>query len=327
MKGTEEYNLTMEKKAKKIIEDNPDKPYLEGFYYYALSNMSYASAFNYLFYVYRFIKESDIKDVSKITMDTYTKYMYKTKNYTSSYRIAIYSSLKKFSVYLKANNYCENYMQFIPRPKFYETQQTKEKREIGYLTKSETKELLSSVPTKNKTRNRSNLWQTRDKAIILLFLNTGIRCAALYKLDIDDIDINQKTIRVLEKGEKARCININDVTMNTLLEWITFRNKYMCNCGVKDEPALFISQRKERLGTYGIAKVIRDCSTSIENKHITPHKLRATYGTQLYNATHDIYFVQSCMGHSSPIVTEKYIRGVKNDATKIASDLMSEFLD
>lgn len=326
MKGTEEYNLTMENKAKKIIEDNPDKPYLEGFYYYTLSNMSYASAFNYLFYVYRFIKESDIKDVSKITIDTYTKYMYKTKNYTSSYRIAIYSSLKKFSVYLKANNYCENYMQFIPRPKFYETQQTKEKREIGYLTKSEAKELLSSVPMKNKTRNRSNLWQTRDKAIILLFLNTGIRCAALYKLDIDDVDMNQKTIRVLEKGEKARCININDVTMNTLLEWITFRNKYMCNSG-QDESALFISQRKERLGTQGIAKVIRDCSASIENKHITPHKLRATYGTQLYNTTHDIYFVQSCMGHSSPVVTEKYIRGVKNDATKRASDLMSEFLD
>lgn len=327
MKGTEEYNLTMENKAKKIIEDNPDKPYLEGFYYYALSNMSYASAFNYLFYAYRFIKESNIKDISKITMDTYTKYMYKTKNYTSSYRIAIYSSLKKFSVYLKANNYCENYMQFIPRPKFYETQQTKEKREIGYLTKSEVKQLIHSVPKKNKTRDRSDLWQVRDKAIILLFLNTGIRCAALYKLDIDDVDMNNKTIRVLEKGEKARQININETTIACLKDWIALRNEYIKGTRGDKEFALFISQRKERLGTQGIAKVIRDCSTSIENKHITPHKLRATYGTQLYNATHDIYFVQSCMGHSSPIVTEKYIRGVKNDATKIASDLMSEFLD
>ena len=62
-------------------------------------------------------------------------------------------------------------------------------------------------------------------------------------------------------------------------------------------------------------------SSNIKGKHITPHKLRATYGTQLYNATGDIYFVQECMGHSNPKTTEIYIRDTKN-TTKKASDIM-----
>lgn len=328
MKGTEEYNLLMETKAKKIINDNEDKPYLEGFYYYALSNMSYASAYNYLFYAHKFIENANVKNLRDITMDTYTKYMYTVKGYTSSYRIAIYSSLKKFSKYLKANGYCEDYMQYVPRPKFFETQQTKDRREKGYLTKTEAKTMLSSVPNINSIRSRNATWIARDKAIILLFLNTGIRCAALYKLDIDDLDLTEKTIKVFEKGEKARSVDINDITAMALTEWIVLRNLYMEENGADNkETALFISQRKERFGTQGIARTIRECSKTIGGKKITPHKLRATYGTQLYNKTHDIYFVQDCMGHASPLTTEKYIRGNKGNATKKASDLMSDFIN
>ena len=63
----------------------------------------------------------------------------------------------------------------------------------------------------------------------------------------------------------------------------------------------------------------------IDGKNITPHKLRATYGTQLYNKTGDIYFVQECMGHSNPKVTELYVRD-KKENTKRAGDIMDKLL-
>ena len=70
-----------------------------------------------------------------------------------------------------------------------------------------------------------------------------------------------------------------------------------------------------------IYRVVNKYASNIKGKHITPHKLRATYGTQLYEATKDIYFVQECMKHSNPKTTELYIRGNKNQ-TKKASDIM-----
>jgi integrase len=72
-----------------------------------------------------------------------------------------------------------------------------------------------------------------------------------------------------------------------------------------------------------IYRIVNKYAANIKDKHITPHKLRATYGTHLYNETKDVYFVQNCMGHSSPKTTETYIRGIKN-TTKAASDIMKK---
>lgn len=71
-----------------------------------------------------------------------------------------------------------------------------------------------------------------------------------------------------------------------------------------------------------ISRAVNKYSITIKGKHITPHKLRATYGTQLYNITKDIYFVQQCMGHSNPKTTELYVREDNKDRKK-ASDIMS----
>ena len=71
--------------------------------------------------------------------------------------------------------------------------------------------------------------------------------------------------------------------------------------------------------------LIKKYSAGIDGKNITPHKLRATYGTQLYNKTGDIYFVQDCMGHHSPKTTENYVREKKQN-TKKASDIMSKLM-
>ena len=92
----------------------------------------------------------------------------------------------------------------------------------------------------------------------------------------------------------------------------------------ENELALFISNRGTRMDQRSIDRVVSKYAQDIEGKHITPHKLRATYGTQLYASTNDLYFVQSCMGHSNPKTTELYIRGQKDSSRKTASDIMSK---
>ena len=241
---------------------------------------------------------------------------------TSSYRIAVYSGLKKFSKYLKASGLCEDHMSYVPRPKFVERQSTKDKRQIGYLTKPEAKKVISGEAKKDG-RKKSRRWEVRDKLIILLFLNTGIRCSAMYRLDVSDIDLQRKTIKVLEKGEVYKEVDISDNVVELIKEWLVYRQIILDGT---QKNALIISNRKDRANQQTIAKIVNDSAYKIDGKHITPHKLRATYGTELHNETGDVYFVQECMGHASPKTTELYIRGDKSRFTKKASGIMEDFV-
>ena len=63
---------------------------------------------------------------------------------------------------------------------------------------------------------------------------------------------------------------------------------------------------------------------NMQDIKFSPHKLRATYGTQLYDKTRDIYLVQQCMGHSSPKTSELYVRGQKNSSREKAADIMAQ---
>ena len=74
-----------------------------------------------------------------------------------------------------------------------------------------------------------------------------------------------------------------------------------------------------------ISDVTKKYAFTIKGKNISPHKLRATYGTMLYNKTKDLYFVQKCMKHSSPKTTEIYIRGEGKENAE-ASEIMSKLL-
>ena len=320
MNGTEIYNNNFDQMAKKRIEKSKYKECLDGAYNYMLADTSYSGSYGYLGCIINFLNYSKIENLKQINVNTYTKYLSSIKNKTASYRIMVYSGLKKFSAYLKASGICDDYMGYIKRPKFRETSKTKEKREKGYMTPEEVTKFLNNI----KSSEKEERWKSRDIAMAYVLLNTGIRCSALYKLDLADLNLKRKTITVLEKGENSREIYLSDTTMDALKQWLYYRSMIM---GLKEEPALFISTQRRRMCEKSIYNTIKSYGLSIEDKNITPHKTRATYGTQLYNKTHDLYFVQECMGHSNPKTTEIYIRGQKGKASKKASELMSDFLE
>lgn len=325
MNGNDIYNQKYKEKIDNLIRSNKEMIVLNSFANYLGTDISYSSKYNYLLHVVNFLKYIDKLNVSRITFDDYISYINSMNNKASSYQIVVYSSLKKFSRYLYVSEKCrKDYMQDIPRPKPVESIETKQKREKGYLEKKEIKQYLNAVKEgkgSGKAKSFQKTWKDRDLLIILLFLNTGMRCSALYKLDTDNIDLENKKIVVVEKRNKVQEYIISDEIREYIVNWLELR-KHILNG--KNESALFISNRKQRMNQAGIARVVEKYAVDIDGKHITPHKLRATYGTQLYAATKDLYFVQSCMGHSNPKTTELYIRGQKDSARQTASELMGK---
>lgn len=327
MSGISEYN-----KKKSDLIDNyiAAYPQLKGYCAYLKMDKSLNSVYNYLGTVKMFLDYIQ-KDPSEITMSDFVEFIAEKsvrkdgKEVTSSYIIQVYHSLKNYSTYLFDNGVIsKNHMLFVKRPKSIESQMTLEKREKGYLNKTELKIYMSAVREgvgSSKARKYQARTKERDYAIIMIFLTTGIRCSALMKLDITDIDFNNKTLMVTDKGRKVHSYQLNDATLEAISEWLELRPKFM----VDDSPALFLNKYGQRMQRDGIKDITTKFAVNIKGKNITPHKLRATYGTQLYEATKDIYFVQKAMGHSGPSVTERYIRGQKG-ITKTASDIMSKLI-
>ena len=324
MKGTVDYNNQFEKLISETLKRHED---IAGYYYYISGKNSISTNYSYINHVIRF-QEFINKDLEFLTLDDYTRYLNSLRTKTSGYQRCAYYALKRLSEYLTySGRVADNYMSHVSSPKNVESIITKQKREKGFLTKEEVKNVLDTAKTgvgNQNAQTKQAHWRERDLAILYVFLSTGMRCSALYKLDMSNINWEDKTIVTIDKGSKVNTYILPDETIAILKKWIEKRERYLYN---EDEDALFISNRRKRMTTAAISLIVKKYSANIEGKHITPHKLRATYGTQLYNETRDIKFVQDRMMHSNPKTTELYIRGNEDADRKKAADIMSKFLE
>lgn len=323
MNGRIEKENKVIKKIENLLKTQKDREYLEGFFFY-ISSMSINSCYSYIVYVINFLDFIN-KSPKDLTVNDYSSYMFSIRDKTSAYKITVYSALKKFSVYLKANDINnKNPMQYIERPKAIESQTTKVKREKGYLNKEELKTYLNNVENniyKDRKKNKTNLiWVSRDFLIVLLFLNTGMRCSALAQINIEDINFSTKELTVYEKEDKIITYILSDNLIEKINIWLKNRESIIGN----NSGALFISSFHKRVSERTLYTIINKYGFNIEGKKLSPHKLRATYGTQLYDATKDIVFVQKAMNHNSSHTTELYIRGKEDVARKQASDIMAK---
>lgn len=326
MTGNNDYEMQYQKKIDKILGENNR---MQGFYSF-IDNRSISTVYNYLLHINGFLKYLNEKPLNKLTVDDFSGYLLQKKknnkgeNTTSSYKIGVYSALKKYGKYLVASRQLDhNPMDYIDRPKPIESKKTIEKREIGFLSQNEIPQYIQNIEKgvgTTRSKNRQKEWKERDMAIIMLFLNTGIRCSALMKIDVTDIDFQTKKLLVSDKEGNVNDYELSNELLNVISCWLSKRAEILLENNVD---ALFISNRRTRMNQGAIYKVVNKYAAGIEGKHITPHKLRATYGTQLYNATKDVYFVQQCMKHSNPKTTELYIRGVQSQ-TKAASEIMKK---
>lgn len=325
MNGIDSYNELQKNRIQNVLNNNPN--YLTGYYYYICNKYSLVSVYNYLNCVVRFIKTIN-KSIDDLSFDDFIMFLSTLNNKTSASQRAGYYALKEFCDYLfESGKITKNYMSSINVPKRVESLETKQKRAKGYLTEKEIEEFIENVRNgigSDKAISFQDSWRERDIAIMYLFLTTGMRASALYKLDIDNVDLENGTLITIDKGSKINDYILSEKVINALSEWLKKRSDLLNG---KLESALFISNHRTRLSHSAISSLVKKYSVGIKDKSITPHKLRATFGTQLYKETRDIKFVQDRMGHANPQTTELYIRYDQTEDKKKSSAIMTKFLN
>lgn len=153
--------------------------------------------------------------------------------------------------------------------------------------------------------------RSRDVAILSLFLGTGIRVSECVGIDVKDIDFKENAFKITRKGGNQVVLYFSDEVHSALLEWLKDREILLDG---KNEPALFVSLQKKRISTRAVELLVKKYSKAASPlKKISPHKLRSTYGTNLYRETGDIYVVAEVLGHKDVNTTKKHYAAMSED--------------
>lgn len=145
----------------------------------------------------------------------------------------------------------------------------------------------------------------RDLAIFTLLLGTGIRVSECVGLDVEDIDFQNNGVKVHRKGGNEMIVYFGDEVEQALLDYLEIRKGITPLAG--HEHALFYSTQRRRIGVKAVENMVKKYAREVTTtKKITPHKLRSTYGTALYEETGDIYLVADVLGHKDVNTTRKH---------------------
>lgn len=145
----------------------------------------------------------------------------------------------------------------------------------------------------------------RDLALVTLLLGTGIRVSECVGLDIGDIDFKNNGIKVVRKGGNEMVVYFGNEVEKALRDYLEERLGITPVAG--NENALFLSTQRKRIGVQAVENLVKKYAREITTtKKITPHKLRSTYGTSLYQETNDIYLVADVLGHKDVNTTKKH---------------------
>ena len=201
------------------------------------------------------------------------------------------------------------------------------KKEIVRLDYDEVAELLDLVEHggDNLTGMKKVYYdknKVRNLAIFTLLLGTGIRVSECVGLDIDDIDFKNDRIKIMRKGMKEDYVYFGDEVRSALLDYLEVRKNIVAANG--HDNAFFLSIQRKRISVQGIENLVNEYASQVTTfKHITPHKLRSTYGTNLYRETGDIYLVAEVLGHNDVNTTRKHYAALDEDRKRMAASAVS----
>lgn len=226
------------------------------------------------------------------------------------------SSLRTLFRYLFKKQYIPaNVASLIDMPKRHD-------REIVRLEVDEVAKLLDMVDEgTNLTQKQSEYHKKtrlRDLALISLLLGTGIRVSECVGLDINDVDFNTNGFLVTRKGGQRVVLYFSDEVADVLREYIDWRKIVQAKPG--HENALFLSTQMRRMDVRTVQNLVKKYASVVTPlKHITPHKLRSTFGTNLYAETGDIYLVADVLGHSDVNTTRRHYAAQSDDNRRKAA--------
>ncbi len=225
------------------------------------------------------------------------------------------ASLRSFYNYFYRNQRIDkNPAELLRMPKLHE-------KEIIRLDVDEVAKLLDEVEAGDDLTERQKKYheqtKTRDLALMTLMLGTGIRVSECVGLNINDVDLDNCCIKVIRKGGKEGIVYFSDEVADALEKYMYEREDI--NAVPGNEDALFLSMQRKRINVRSVENLVKKYAQLVTPlKHITPHKLRSTYGTELYRETDDIYLVASVLGHNDVNTTKKHYAALDDDRKRSA---------
>ena len=229
-----------------------------------------------------------------------------------------YASVRSFFKFLFAEGLItSNYASLVSLPKLHE-------HAIIRLDIDEVARILdiaengNSLPASYQRFHTAT--QKRDLAILTLFLGTGIRISELVGLDLGDIDLEQNAFVVTRKGGKEAILYFSQEVADALLDYKKERLEIPPEPG--HEKAFFLSIQRKRISQRAVENMVKKYARIAAplKKRISPHKLRSTFGTNLYRETGDIYLVADVLGHSDVNTTRKHYAAISEDRRRIAAE-------
>ena len=157
-----------------------------------------------------------------------------------------------------------------------------------------------------------------DLALVTLLLGTGVRVSECVGLDIEDVDFKNNGIKVTRKGGNEMVVYFGPEVEKALKNYLEVRKNIIPVEG--HEHALFYSTQRKRIGVQAVENLVKKYARQVTTtKKITPHKLRSTYGTALYQETGDIYLVADVLGHKDVNTTKKHYAALDDSRRRQAA--------
>lgn len=230
-----------------------------------------------------------LKKVKIMDLHAFIGYIDRERNNSNRTKARKIACLRSFYKYL------HSIVRLVPENPAIDLETPKKNSRLPVaLTLDESKNFLTSISGSN---------EKRDYAIIILFLNCGLRLSELVSINIDKI--KGDTLTVVGKGNKERTIYLNDVCVKAIEDYLATRP----DAKPGHENAMFISNRKTRFTQRGIQHMVYKYlnEAGLGGNHFSPHKLRHTAATLMYQYGHvDIRALQELLGHESVSTTQIY---------------------
>lgn len=214
-------------------------------------------------------------DVTPVMVNDFLAFVSSMQTYKPKTFHRIISTLSSYYRFLSTQGVVSiNPLLGIDRPRI-------KQQEIKYLKHNQVLRLIDSID------------DLRDKLIVRTIYATGVRVSELCNMNIEDIDFDERTIRIRGKGDKIRLVFVDEDTLTEILKFV----------GIRTSGPLFVGQQGKHISSRAIQHIFKHYAPS----GITPHKIRHSYASELYKRSKNLRVVQENLGHTSIKTTEIYL--------------------
>lgn len=227
-------------------------------------------------------------------------------------------SVRSFYDYLfQSQRISANVTELVPLPKIHE-------KPIIRLSRAEMEKLLAQAQSGDALSQGQQRFQKltsrRDYAILALFLGTGIRVSECIGINLQDVDLENNAVLVTRKGGNQMVLYYPPEVAEALADYLEERRQVEPLPG--HEQAFFLSLQRRRITQRAVQNLVKKYAAVAAplKPKISPHKLRSTYATNLYQETGDIYLVADVLGHTSVDTTRKHYADMTDARRRMAAD-------